>query len=94
MIRAKILFSMDEAIQLFRNAGLKVDIVNVPTHFPTHGSGEVIEDIPMWTVQNPFTNEPENLETCFQKFIESKKSELFLTPGKLEVYNIFNKKQS
>jgi len=90
MISVNILFSITDAIAVFRNAGLVVEMRNFEVSFPIHHSAEYrTETIPIMAVVNPFTGEPEKLEESFNKYLELKKNELFLSPEKLEIYNLF-----
>jgi len=90
MIKIKLLFSVTEAISIFNNAGLNVKMEDMPVYFENpHGDDGHTEMIPMWTVKNPKNGKLEKLEEFFIKYLEIKKNELFLTPGKLEIYNLF-----
>jgi len=92
MITAKIIFSSADAIKLFRNAGLEVKMVDYLINFEhPHGGESTVERIPILSVINPHTGEPEKLEIAFRKYLEVKKNELFLSPEKLEIYELFNK---
>ena len=88
MIEIKLVFSTEDAISIFRNAGLTVEIYDFPVWFG-HSYGEKEEMIPMWAVRNPHNNKLEKLEDFFKKYMEAKKKELFLTPEKLDIYNLF-----
>lgn len=92
MIKIEILFSDADAIFIFQNAGLEVKLQDMPVHFENpHGDGGYDEMIPVWTVTNPKNANTEILKDFFKKYLEIKKNELFLNPGKLEIYNLFNK---
>jgi hypothetical protein len=93
MIKVKILFTTTEAIQVFRNAGLKVEMCDFPVWFQDtkHPEGGTEETIPIMAVINPHTQQPEKLEEVFQRYLEAKKAELFLNPENLEIYNLFQR---
>ena len=92
MIEIKLIFSISDAIAIFRNTGLTVEMYDLPVYFKNnHGSGGREEMIPMWTVRNPHNNKLEKLEDFFKKYMEAKKNELFLSPEKLDIYNLFEK---
>jgi len=92
MIEIKLIFSISDAIAIFLNAGIVVENVDMPVYFENpHGDNGHDEMIPMWTVKNPHTGKLEKLEDFFKKYMEAKKQELFLTPEKLDIYNLFEK---
>lgn len=93
MIKAKLLFSTTEAIQLFKNAGLEVQLVDWTIWFshPKHPDGGTDEIVSIMSVINPHTGKPEKLEEAFNRFLEHRKAELFLTAEKLEIYNLFER---
>jgi hypothetical protein len=92
MIKLNLLFYDTEAIALFRNAGLEVKTADMPVHVENHHtSGSKTIMTPMLTVTNPKNGNPENIQEFFKKYLESKKDELFLNPGKLDIFNLFNK---
>lgn len=90
MIEIKLVFSTEDAIAIFRNAGLTVEMYDFPIWFKNSHEEEP-EIIPMWAVRNPYTNKIEKLKDFFNKYMEAKKKELFLTPEKLDIYNLFDK---
>jgi hypothetical protein len=88
MIEIKLVFSNEDAISIFRNAGLLVEMHDFPIYFGRyHGDKEDL--IPMLAVKNPHNDKMEKLEPIFRKYMEAKKKELFLTPEKLDIYNLF-----
>lgn len=92
MIKVKLLFSTPEAIQIFKNAGLQVGMRDFPIRFENpHGDGGRTEQIPIMAVINPHTGVPEELEKVFKKYLDYKKSELFLKPENIEIYNLFER---
>jgi len=92
MIKLKLMFSEFEAVAVFRNAGLEVKTVKVPVYYENpHGDNGHDILIHMLTVTNPKNGKSEKLDEFFTKYLESKKTELFLNPEKLDIYNLFNK---
>ncbi len=92
MIKETITFTLDEAKQVFTEAGLTVERRMVSHTFQPSHRPEYTDEIPVWVVVNPHTGEAERLEDCFRKFIKQKKQQLFLTAEKLEIYSLFDKK--
>ena len=93
MINLSLSFSVNEAISLFRNAGLEVYMQEIPMYIPNpHGDSGTENLIPVWVVVNPHTGTIEKLEVYFQKYLDMKKQHLFLTAGKLEIYTLFDNK--
>ncbi len=93
MIEVKINFDVNEAVNLFRDAGLTVERRDIEREF--HAPHRPIEMmfIPTWIVVNPHTQEEELLEDCFQRHIKHKYKKLFLTTEKIDIYNLFTKKK-
>jgi hypothetical protein len=89
MMTVNLIFTPAEAAAVFENAGLTVEMHDFEIQFPAPNNQIETELIPMQSVVNPFTGKHELLSTLFVKFLENRKSELFLTPEKLEVYNLF-----
>lgn len=90
-IEVHIIFSIDQAVSLFRDAGLEVTKKFMPLYFKDKNGTLNEETTQVWTVLNPRTNTYENLEPYFRKFIELKKQELFLQADKLQIFNLFEK---
>ena len=86
-----IQFTLNEAVTMLQNLGLTVQLVDTPINFSrTHG--EPIEEIvTIWMVTNPHTGKNEQVLTFFTRYIQSKKTDVFLNPDKLEIFNLFNK---
>lgn len=92
MIKAEIFFSLSDAIQVFRDAGLVVEMRDFKISFPVPHREEMrIETIPIMAVINPYTGVAEKLEESFNKYLSIKKKQIFLSPEKLEIYNLFKK---
>ena len=92
MIHVEMNFSETDAIAIFRNAGLEVKMAEMPVYFENpHGDNGHNEMIPMWSVTNPHTGKAEQLKSFFLKYLEERKDKLFLNPGKLEIYNLFER---
>lgn len=91
MIKETLKFTLDEAKQIFTEAGLTVERRLIPHCFQPVHRPEYWEDIPTWIVINPHTGAAEPLVKLFSQYIENKKSQLFLTAEKLEIYSLFNK---
>lgn len=93
MMTVNLNFTPAEAAAVFENVGLKVEMHDFEITFPAPNNQTETELIPMQAVVNPFTGQHELLTTVFCKFLENKKAELFLSPEKLEVYQLFNSKK-
>lgn len=92
MIDITLTFTIADAVQVFRNAGLTVEMRQEPYSFPRHGSGEETHLLDVWVVVNPNTGYLVLLETIFKQYIELKKRELFLQEdNKLKIINLFSK---
>lgn len=92
MIAHLVKFTTEDALGVFRDAGLRVleasewvedDYENRPTQ------NRVVKK---WKVENPHTGEMEDLESAFRRYLAGRISRLFLEAEKLEIYNLFNKK--
>lgn len=93
MMTVNLEFTPAEAAAVFENAGLTVEMHDFEISFPAPNNQTKTEMIPLQAVVNPFTGQHEVLKNIFCKFLENKKAELFLSPEKLEVYNLFNTKK-
>lgn len=92
MIRVQFNFTPEQAAIPFREAGLKVELREIPVTFPLHGSGEKTVMLDVWIVENPHNGEAVNLDAVFLAYIERKKQELFLHENnKLTIFNLFSK---
>lgn len=91
MIKMEIIFTVEEAISLFREAGLTVEIRDLEYNFQLAHRIEYTESIPTWVVVNPYNSDFVPLDSIFRKYIELKQKELFLTSDKLKIYNLFKK---
>lgn len=83
-MRIDMEFTESEAVTMLRNVGIEVRQVNV--HM---GSETCNETVIM--VTNPHTREKEPMWPLFYKYISTKKAEIFLTPGRLEILNLFDR---
>lgn len=91
-IKVNIIFTIEQAAALFRDAGLEVTQREMPFYFKTFRHNEVEKEMLLtWVVLNPRTNEYELLEPYFRKFIEQKKQEIFLQAEKLQIFKLFEK---
>ncbi len=93
MIKVEIGFDVYEAVKLFRDAGLTVERREIEHEFHAPHRPVEIKFIPTWIVENPHTQKEESLEDCFRKYISNKYKKLFLTPEKIEIYNLFTEKE-
>lgn len=91
MMKIEVIFTAEEAVSLFREAGLTVEIQDVEYHFDAPHRPDYTESIPTWVVVNPHTQVAEPLDKMFRKYIAMKQKELFLTAEKLQIFNLFEK---
>lgn len=82
-------FTLTEAVSLFREAGLTVEIRDREYHFRTYHNASESEILPTWIVVNPHTGEEELLKEYFIKYMEKRKNDLFLKAEKLDIYTLF-----
>ena len=91
MAELRTFFSDEDAKQLFREAGLTVEIQDVPVSFPVYHNKIRQETIPCWVVISPKTNKPVLLRKAFEKFLQKRAKNLFLEgSNKLDIYNLFD----
>ena len=92
MIRIQLNFTAEQAAIPFREAGLNVELREIPVLTPIHGSGYYEEMQDTWIVENPHNGNIELLEEVFLSYMEKKKQELFLHENnKLTIFNLFSK---
>ena len=58
-------FTVEQAIAVFRNVGLVVEMRDVKTYFEHHHRPGYFEEIPTWIVENPYTGEGMPLKEYF-----------------------------
>lgn len=88
-MRIDMKFTESEAVTMLRNVGLDVQPENV-----NHENGHIESETMLskvWMVTNPHTAQKEPMWPLFYKYISTKKAELFLTPGRLEILNLFDR---
>lgn len=86
MIKVKLLFSVPEVIEIFRNAGLTVKMHDFPEKF-----GDTVENIPVYAVMDPYTGEFVKLEDAFLQYVNNKRNEILNGSDRMEIYNIFRR---
>jgi len=77
-------FTESEAVTMLRNVGLDVQPENGHLESETMLSK-------VWMVTNPHNGEKQPMWPLFYKYISTKKAELFLNPGRLEILNLFDR---
>jgi len=77
-------FTESEAVTMLRNVGLEVEQVNLQIQ-----PGTMQHKV--WMVTNPHNGKKQPMWPLFYKYISVKKAELFLTPGRLEILNLFDR---
>ncbi len=93
MIKTEIYFSVEDAVRLFRDAGLTVIRKDVEQTFHSSHRPVTVQFIPTWIVVNPHTREEELLKDCFIKHISSRYKQLFLEIEKIDIYKLFDNKK-
>lgn len=85
-------FSEEEAKTALESIGLDVRFQEMEFEFSYPGITPKKEPLNVWVVINPYTQEPELLREFFSRYLEKRKTELFLIiENKLDVYNLFKK---
>lgn len=92
MIALHVKFSTEEALSLFRDAGLRVEEVYSFENVDRENRGIEVVFVKKWKVENPHTGGMEDLETAFRRYLDGRRSRLFLEADRLEIYNLFNRK--
>ncbi len=93
MIKLELSFTDEEAVRLFREVGLKVELKTIQqTEYLSHRP-PIRRTYPTWIITNPHNGKEELLKDFFDKYLEIRKNELFLTADKLQIYNLFNNKE-
>jgi len=87
-MRIDMKFTESEAVTMLRNVGLHVQQENVSKLNPRER--ETLLSL-VWMVTNPHNGEKQPMWPLFYKYISTKKAELFLTPGRLEILNLFDR---
>jgi len=82
-------FTESEAVTMLRNVGLDVQSENVNPENAHLESEIMLSKVLM--VTNPHNGEKQPMWPLFYKYISVKKVELFLTPGRLEILNLFDR---
>lgn len=90
MITVPFQYTIDEAKLLFESAGLEVRMVEMPMTFPSFPETE--EQIPTWSVSDPFTKDFENLETAFIRCLQQNRIVELKDVDKIMIYNSFRHK--
>ena len=93
MISIELNFTTEQAAMPFREAGLTVEIREMPVTIPLyHGSEEKTVILNVWVVENPHNGKAVMLNDIFRSYIEQKKQQLFLhEENKLNIINLFTK---
>ena len=93
MISIELNFTTEQADMPFREAGLTVEIREMPVTIPLyHGSEEKTVILNVWVVENPHNGKAVMLNDIFRSYIEQKKQQLFLhEENKLNIINLFTK---
>lgn len=92
MLTVTLEFTTDEARQMLTNAGLEVIRRPMPILVLTGFPGEhKLKMFNQWAVKNPYTGNWELLNEVFKKYLETKKTKVFLNPDKLEIFNLFER---
>ena len=93
MISLELNFTPEQAAMPFREAGLTVEIREMPVTIPLyHGSEEKTVILNVWVVENPHNGKAVMLNDIFRSYIEQKKQQLFLhEENKLNIINLFTK---
>ncbi len=90
MISVQLNFTPEQAAIPFREAGLNVELREMPVTFPLHGSGEETVILNVWIVENPHNGKAVRLDSAFLSYIEQKKQDIFLhEDNKLNIFNLF-----
>jgi len=93
MYTVSLSFSDNDAKNMLEGIGLEIRFQEMEFEFSVYHNQTQKELIKVWVVINPYTRQPELLRTFFEKYLESKKKDLFLTlDNKLDIYNLFDKK--
>lgn len=93
MISVELNFTPEQAAMPFREAGLTVELREMPVTIPLyHGSEEETVILNVWVVENPHNGQAVMLNDIFRSYIEQKKQQLFLhEENKLNIINLFTK---
>lgn len=93
MISIELNFTPEQAAMPFREAGLTVELREMPVTIPLyHGSEEETVILNVWVVENPHNGQAVMLNDIFRSYIEQKKQQLFLhEENKLNIINLFTK---
>ena len=93
MISIELNFTTEQAAMPFREAGLTVELREMPVTIPLyHGSEEKTVILNVWVVENPHNGKAVMLNDIFRSYIEQKKQQLFLhEENKLNIINLFTK---
>lgn len=90
MIKHTIIFSLEDAKQVFESAGLNVQFKDVEHRFHSQHEDEEPITIPTWVVSNPTTGEDVLLEEAFRVFLSKRNKQLFLQDvNRLDIYSLF-----
>lgn len=93
MYTVSLSFSDYEAKKMLEGIGLDIRFQDMASEFPAYHNTTSKEILKVWVVINPYTQQPELLRTFFERYLETKKKDLFLTvENKLDVYKLFDKK--
>ena len=91
MISVELNFTPQQAAIPFREAGLIVELRQMPFTF-YHGRSKETVMLDQWIVENPYNGKVVMLKDIFLSYIEKKKQELFLhEDNKLNILNLFSK---
>lgn len=92
MYTVSLSFSDYEAKKMLEGIGLEIRFQDMEFELPAYHNTTRKELLKVWVVINPYTQKPELLKTFFEKYLENKKKDLFLSvDNKLDVYKLFEK---
>lgn len=92
MYTVSLSFSDQSVKKMLEGIGLDVRLQEMEFEFPAYHNTTKKELLNVWVVINPYTGQPELLRAFFERYMEMRKKDLFLTvENKLDVYNLFVK---
>lgn len=93
MYTVSFFFSDYEAKNMLEGIGLDIRFQDMEFEFTAYHNITKKEILKVWVVINPYTQQPELLRRFFERYLQVKKKDLFLTvENKLDVYKLFDKK--
>lgn len=93
MYTVSLSFSDYEAKKMLQGIGLDIRFQDMEFEFRASPNTTRKEILKVLVVINPYTQQPELLRTFIERYLETKKKDLFLTvENKLDVYKLFDKK--